>query len=130
MSEANSANPSSDALRKLAPLALGAAAVVGSQVGVDLPPWVQEMLKQWGPAGILLLGVAYYVPRTAIRDFISATQAQAVAMQKVGDQLQVMTGQAGKLDELKGLMEDVNLNQRVIIDRLKNLESQAADHET
>ncbi len=79
------AQPIADAVKKYAPLAIGAAAVAGTTAGLDLPPWAIDMLKQWGPAGVLILGVGWYVPRTAIKDFIEAQKGQAVALNSLAE---------------------------------------------
>jgi len=115
----------SDALRRYAPLGVGAAIAAAAATGVvnvDLPAWAVKSLEQWGPAAALIMLMLWYVPRSSIQDFISAQQAQAVAMQKVGDQLQVMTGQAGKVDEILTRLEDIKFDSGVFADRLVRIE--------
>lgn len=114
-----------DLAKRFAPALAVGGAIVASSSGVlnfDLPPWAIEMLKQWGPAGVLFLGVAYYIPRGIVKDFIIAHQEQAVAMGKIGDQLQVLNGQTGKLDEIKAMLQESHLSLMVITDRIMAIE--------
>lgn len=83
-------SPLADALKKSAPLIVGAAAVAGSTLGADLPPWAQKMLEQWGPAGVLLLGIVWYIPRSAVQDFIAAQKDQAVALTSVAESIKAL----------------------------------------
>lgn len=117
--------PLKDLARRFAPALAVGGAIVASSSGIlnfDLPPWAIDMLKQWGPAGVLFIGVAYYIPRGIVKDFIIAHQAQAVAMGKIGDQLQVLTGESGKLDEIKSMLQESHLNLMVITDRIMAIE--------
>jgi len=115
--------------------AVGAAA--GAGVGVfagvqalnDIPPWIQELIKTQG-ASLLVAAVLIALLWVMIRggsQFIKAQTAQALAMQKVGDQLQVMTGQSGKLDEISAKLEDIKFNSGVFGDRLKRMEESLID---
>lgn len=116
-----------DALKKSAPLILGAAAIAGVSGIAQLPPWAVASLEKWGPAAIFFLLLIWYVPRSSIQDFIAAQQAQAVAMQKVGDQLQVLTGQSGKLDEISSKLDDVQFNNGIFGERLSRIEERLID---
>lgn len=105
------------------------AAVIGASLfGIyfDVPPWVVEMTRIWGPGflmiAILLSGVAYYVPRETVPHFIQSQKDQAVALSQVADQMSIMNTQAGKLDEIKTMIGEVRFEQRIIVDRLKNVE--------
>jgi len=112
-------------LRRYAPLGIGTAIATAAATGVvniDLPAWTGKSLEQWGPAAALIMLMLWYVPRSSIQDFIAAQQAQAVAMQKVGDQLQVMTGQAGKLDEIVAKIDDIKFDTGIFAERLTRIE--------
>lgn len=69
------------------PAALGAAAgaVSAGAFSFDLPAWAVEMLRQWGPGGVLIAGFAWYVPRSSIKDFFQSQKDQAVATQSLAD---------------------------------------------
>ncbi|KKW41023.1 MAG: hypothetical protein UY90_C0065G0013 [Candidatus Peregrinibacteria bacterium GW2011_GWA2_54_9] len=69
------------------PAALGVAAgaVSAGVFSFDLPAWAVEMLKQWGPGGVLIAGFAWFVPRSSIKDFFQSQKDQAVATQSLAD---------------------------------------------
>lgn len=79
--------PLAEIFKKFAPLWIGGAAFVSGAMGLELPDWAIESLKQWGPAAALLALFVWYVPRDSIRDFILAQQAQAVALTSVAENL-------------------------------------------
>ncbi len=108
-------------------MGLLAAFAAGIAVPYDLPGWAYEMTKLWGPGFLMVFTVLsaffYYVPRDAVQKFIVSQEGQVLALQKVGDKLEVMIGQAGKLEEIKEMLIESQVNQQVITDRLKNIET-------
>lgn len=117
------------ALKKWGPAAALAAGGVGIATGaltIDLPPWAVDQIRQGGSAIFVLVlvfaGIGYYVPRDAIRGFIKAQQDTAVALGGIKDQLQIMSGQAGQLHEIKEVLSEIQIGQGVITDRLKSIE--------
>ena len=118
----NTASPLGDLLKRFAPLLVGGAAVAGGAIGLDLPPWAVDSLKQWGPAAALLGMVVWYVPRTSVQDFISAQQDQSVALMKIGDQLQILAATTGKLDEIIIKIDDIKFGSDIFGERLCRME--------
>jgi len=112
------------------------AALLGTSIGAfaaiksldQIPPWAVRLIETQavGMLGFLvLLGcIIYFAPRLigAIGEQAGALAQQAVAMQHVGDQLQVMTGQAGKLDEIMAKIEDVKFDTGIFAERLTRIE--------
>ena len=116
-----------------------AATLLGSSIGAygavrvlsEVPPWVQKLIENQGSDFLVIVvflgGLIIFGP-----SFIKSQQDMAVAFGGIKDQLQAMNAQAGKLDEIKGLLEDLILNQHVIVDRLRNIEvkhAREAEHE-
>lgn len=122
-----SAPPS--ATSALFPKLLGGLAVLLFGLGMfnlPLPPWALEMSKEWGPAFFLLLllggGLVRWLPKDAITNFITAHQSQAIAMHAMSVSLKEISGQAGKLDELKELLIEMTLDQKVNAERMQRIE--------
>jgi len=114
--DASAQTPVADLAKKYAPLLIGAGAVAAS-TQIDFPPWAIDMLKQWGPAGILILLFAWYVPRTAVTEFISSQQAQAAALTALAENVK----QLPQKDHMK--FEEILLGQQMMlnsVDRLHN----------
>ena len=122
MTTSGAASPLGELLKRFAPLLLGGAALTSSAIGLELPPWAVESLKQWGPAAALLLLLVWYVPRTSVQDFISAQQNQAVALMKIGDQLQLLAATTGKLDEIILKIDDIKFGSDIFGERLCRME--------
>ncbi|MGE0680004.1 MAG: hypothetical protein AB7P69_03700 [Candidatus Binatia bacterium] len=105
-------------------------AAVGLFSGLDLPPWLAKMAEQWGPGFAMVLGIfagiAYYVPRTFVKQFADAQTAQALALHDISRSMQEMSGQSGKLegkiDRLLQQHEEILLDLRVGSERFKRLE--------
>ena len=124
----------SSALRKYGPIAALATGAVGLATGaltIDLPPWAIEQIRQGGSAIFVLVmvfpGIGYYVPRDVIRGFVKAQQDTAVALGGIKDQMQIMAGQAGQLNEIKDMLSDIQTTQSVHGDRLKTIETRLGD---
>jgi len=108
--------------------------VIGSSIATfavlkaldDIPPWGVKLIETQavGMLGFLVtLGcVVYFAPR-----LIAALQHQALAMTAVAEQMRVMSGQSGKLDDIKSSLDDMNLNIAVFAERLKNIEEKVSD---
>ena len=116
---------------KVVPALLGGG--VGAYVAIrmlsEVPPWIQHLIENQGSdflVVVVFLGMALLFGPS----FIRSQQDMAVAFSGIKDQMQIMNSQAGKLDEIKGMIEDLNLNQHVIIDRLRNMERASAQHDT
>ena len=104
-----------DALKRFAPLLLGGAAFASGAMVVELPSWAIDSLRQWGPAAALLLILIWYVPRSAIQDFISAQKEQAVALTSVAENIKALP----QKDHMK--FEELIIGQEMLnrsIDRL------------
>lgn len=122
-----SANPS--ATSPLWVKLLGVAVLLPFGIGLislQLPPWAEEMARDWGPAFVLMLifgaGFYRYVPHTAMGDFLSAQKEQAVAMTAIAISLRDISGQGGKLDEINSRLEDTLINQRVMMRQLEMIQ--------
>ena len=113
------------------------AAAVGAGLGFftgiqalnDIPPWAQELIKTQGAELLvaavqisLLIAIVVYLPK-----FIIAQTSQALAIQHVGDQLHIMTGQAGKLEEISAMLTDIKFNSGLFSDRLVRMEERLID---
>lgn len=107
------------------PAAMAGAAAAGL-VSFDLPPWAIKMASDWGPAFLLLLGaaagIAHYVPRNIVKEFVTAQQDQAVAMSAISHSLQEIAGQGGALAEIKEMLGEIKMDQHVYGQRLIRLE--------
>lgn len=92
----------------------------------DLPAWMQQAAADWGPAFLILAGLAagvvHYVPRDMVPNFVKAQQDQAVALVSVARSLHEISGQGGKIDRLQNSLDDALINQRVMITKLNHLE--------
>lgn len=108
----------SDALKRYAPLGIGAAIAGAAGTGlidINLPPWVIDMLKQWGPAGVLILGFVYYVPRDSLPALVRSQQAQAVAMTSIAESLRALP----QKDDLK--FQEIIVGQEMLNERLDTI---------
>jgi len=110
-------------------LAIATVAAGGAGVGLaslDLPPWLITELQKYGPVSLLIfglaLGIKYFVPQDAVVRFLQSQQDLAVSTARVADQLQVLTGQAGKLDQIIEMIEEVKFNSDIFGDRLVRIE--------
>lgn len=115
-------------LRMWIPLAGAAgAAIAAGALNLDLPEWLKEMTRLWGPGFLMIAtifgGVAYYVPRETVPRFVRSQQDQAVQMGRVADQLQIISGQAGQLHEIKEMLAEMSTTQDVMGERLKRIET-------
>jgi len=111
-----------ETLKRYGPVAALAGVGVGAATGLvalDLPPWAVDMLKQWGPAGVLFMGFAWYVPRGTIPAFVKAQQGQVVALEKISDAMEKVAGQESRLEQL---MNESLINDRVMVNRMNRLE--------
>lgn len=95
-------------------------------VSFRLPPWAQDMASDWGPGfvilGMLAAGMVHYLPRNMVSDFVDAQKQQAVAIFSISVSLQQMSGQGGKLDEIKEILSEIQMDQRVSAERLRRIE--------
>lgn len=94
---------------------------------MDVPGWAKELLASMGSVAGFIFLLVWYVPRDFAARFVSSQEAQALAMQKVGDQLQVISGQAGKLDEISDKIDDIKFNSDVFGERLVRIEERLID---
>lgn len=105
--------------------ALASVATVGL-LSINLPPWLVSELQKYGPVSFFFLAVAggfkYYVPRETVPSFIQSQKDVAVSMARVADQLQIMSGQAGQLSEIKETLSEILIHQHVNGERLKIIE--------
>jgi len=114
--------------------AAAGAAIAGLATGLvtlDLPPWAVEMTKLWGPGFLMIVGVfggiVYFVPRDTLPRFVVSQENVAVSMAGIKDQLQIMSGQAGQLHEIKEMLSEIQTTQGVHGDRLKTIETRIGD---
>ena len=108
----------------LIPTAVVAGGMAAGVVDFNIPAWAVDMMKQWGPGGVLLAGFAWYVPRSSVKDFFQSQKDQAVALAKVGDGMERIAGQETRLEQV---MAELGINQRVTIARLGRIEELIID---
>lgn len=79
---------------------------------------VAKWAVAWGPGLIILLGIYRLLsrPPECIAAFITAQQAQAVAMAKMAEAIQIHTGN----DDRK--LDEVLVGQQLILSRMEQLE--------
>ena len=99
----------------VAALGVAAGAVSAGAFNFDLPAWAVEMLKQWGPAGVLIAGFAWYVPRRSLSDFFQSSKDQAVATQSLADAVKNLP----QRDEMK--FESIIVGQEMMHREIKRL---------
>lgn len=102
------------------------AGVATGLVSLDLPPWLVEMTRLWGPGFLMVAGiyggVLYYVPRDTLPRFVRSQENVAVSMAGIEKQMQIMSGQAGQLSEIKETLSEILTHQHVNGERLKIIE--------
>jgi len=115
---------------KIAPAAVGAIAAGALGLASDtftLPPWMIKQIEQGGSAIFILVlivvGVIYFIPRGSVERIIKSQEDTAAALAKIGFQLGVLTGQTGKLDEIKLMLSESHINLMVITDRIMAVEA-------
>ena len=122
-----------DGLKKIVITAAAASAAGAGLMAADVPPWLIEEIRKYGPFGFLFLalmvGIKYYIPKDAISSFIKAAQDQAVAMSGVKDALNNIASQGSVLFEIKEALEVLNLNTNVFGDRLTKIERKLDKHD-
>lgn len=105
---------------------LGTLAIMSAVATLDAPGWVVDLTKLWGPAFLILsfvpFGFVYFIPRTAIPDFIQAQKDQAVALSRISQSLTEISGHNGKLDSILESQREIQLDLRIGAERFKRLE--------
>ena len=113
-------------LKVCGPLGLVIGAGAAGFISLDLPPSAAQMAKDWGPGFVILglfsAGVCHYVPKNILSDFVKAHQDQAVEMRGISNSLHQISGQGGKLDDIKSTLDELVLDQGVNAQRLKRIE--------
>lgn len=108
---------------------IASASLVGL-AAFDMPIWFIDLSKLWGPAFLLLafgaVGIVHYIPRSVIGDFVTAQQNQAIAMSSISQSLHEISGQGGVLQDLKDILLEIRLDQKVMADRLRHMEERRA----
>jgi len=99
-----------------------------------MPDWFIILAADWGPAFVILAGLAagvvHYVPRGIFSDFVVAQKEQAVAMISISHSLQAMTTQTSKLDDLKVTLDQLAIDLRVVAQRLGGIEEKVSHART
>lgn len=115
---------------KVVGAALAGGIAVAGLFSLDLPLWLREMTAQYGPGffmiAVVMAGIAYYIPRNAVMNFVMAQQQQAIALAGIKDEMSSMSRQAEQIRELREILSEVLVNQHVNGDRLKNIETRLA----
>lgn len=93
---------------------------------LDTPVWVVDLAKLWGPAFLLLTGafagLLYYLPRTAVSDFVQAQKDQAVALSHISISLTEISGHNGKLDAILEMQKEILVDLKVGTERFRRIE--------
>lgn len=101
-------------------------AVMSAVATLDAPSWVVDLTKLWGPAFLILsftlCGFVYFVPRTAIPDFIQSQKDQAIALHQISASLTEISGHNGKLDTILEQQREILTDLRVGADRFRRIE--------
>lgn len=105
---------------------IGTLAVMSAVAAVDAPTWVVKLTELWGPAflilSFLLCGFVYFVPRSAVPEFIKSQQDQAVALSQISTSLTEISGHNGKLDTILEQQREIITDLRVGADRFRRIE--------
>ena len=93
---------------------------------LDAPGWIIDLTKLWGPAFLILsftlCGFMYFVPRSAVPDFIQSQKDQAVALHQISVSLTEISGHNGKLDTILDTQREILIDLHVGSERFKRLE--------
>lgn len=108
----------------LIPTAVVAGGMATGVVDFNIPAWAVDMLKQWGPGGVLLMGFAWYVPRSSVKDFFQSQKDQAVGLSRMGAALESI---ALREDRVEDLLKELHLGQRLVVSRLERIEELIID---